>query len=280
MNGETPSGPPGAPPPPGGGYDPLTPFESEWEPEKPRSSGGLVAIGILNILFALVCGCTNGFGAIMLATFGESGSEVLVDKETWDSKIDQSFERQLDQEDDEEKRRQLEKAQRFLKSPEFRTVFQNVFRAVGESPTTSRLRTIYTIATILQACFLVSGIMLLMRNRFARPLTIFVAAATIAVNAATVISMNSFTNEVHDSLISQIEETLEGEQAPDLADETRDMIGEIADGFGGPVQGISLLFGIVASIYPFVALLVVMLAKGIADALGTPSPVQKKPSTF
>jgi len=262
-------------PPPLAGYSSFSPEPFE-EPTRPKSSFGLIAIGILNILFGLVCGCTTGLGALTITGLSEADPEHVFSA-NFNEAVESAIEEQIEQANTDEERRALREAQDFMTSSEFQKVMGNVLIAVVESPAVSSLETLAYASLVAQIAFLISGVLLLMRVSVARPFSIVVALVTLALTVASVLYLNQVTDEIQNSMSAQLEEGVLDEKTDPSV---REALEGMTEALGQPLKAAWTVTGAISALYPFIVVLVLLFSRNIQEVLSGSVDPGITPETF
>lgn len=275
----TPPLPPGTPP---GGMLPPDPMDDDdaYRPIQAPPTGGVIALGILNIVFALICGCTHGSGAAMLGEIENADADVFTGSD-FDRRLDEQFAPEIAKAEDEEQKRALESLRDYLKSPEFKEAASEAITYMGTSETGQRLKMATTAGVIAQVLMLLSGALLLARMRVARPLALVATFATIAVQIGWLVFALEAVEDVELRILERIDEAVaERGEKPAENDVERAFQEAMSEDFGDAFRGVTMVGTGLAIIYPLIAFLVILLSRNIRRALDDDPPVAAKPDIF
>ena len=126
----------------------------------------MIAFGILNLIFALVCGCIHGSGVGFLSQIGETDVNIFEDPQ-FDQSIDEAFDEEIAKTDDADEKRALESLRDYIKSDEFKQTVSEAVTYMAESENGQRLKQVMTAGAIAQILMLLSGALLLARVKVA-----------------------------------------------------------------------------------------------------------------
>ena len=271
MDSQPPSAPPPPPPipqPPLGGLPPSDGgFDAyAYDRIEPPSTGGVVVFGILNLIFALICGCGHGTGVAAISGLGEADVSMLSDA-SFNAEMDKAFEEQLAEASDEDERRAMEAMRDYMKSDEFKDVAREAIQYIGTSKTGEGLRQISAGGLIAQLLMLLSGGLLLARVRIGRPLALLATFSTIVVQVAWMMFAIEAVDDLEFRLIERMDEAAAEQGIDDPSEVNRVLSDHLTEDFGTTFRSMAVVGTVMSAIYPLIAFLVILLSGNIRKAL-------------
>ena len=262
-----PPGPPPMPPTGDSGLPPTDPLDDHGYRLGPTpSTGGVVAFGILHIVFALICGCTNGSAAAVLAGISNADSDVFAGEE-FDQQIDVQFAEQIALAESDEDRKALESLRDYLKSQEFKDAAAEAITYIASSESGGRLKMTTSAGLFAQILMLLSGALLLARVRIARALSLVATFATIGVQIAWLVFSLAVIDDVELRIMERIQEEIAEQEltqpnAPDMG-----FSDEVVEEIGTAFRSFTMIGTGFAILYPLIAFLVILLSRNIRRVL-------------
>jgi hypothetical protein len=252
MGPQQPGPPPGPPsvPPPGQGWP--------GPPPPPRQgSGFLTAIGVLNLVFSLLCGCVSLTWAATWAMLEEDPDQIAAQINTGFRKsMEISLERGAREKDSAAVRAIAEEASK----PES---VRDLLLAASASPASSAIRTATMAAGLAQAGLFVGSILLLMRKNSGRVLSMLALLVFIAATIATFVKFSGPAQAIGEELKTKVT-AAPGYQA--LAPDDRADADQVLTHSPEILQSIVVGVSAFTMAWPAIALLILFASKSIKEA--------------
>lgn len=270
--------PPPFPPPLQPDPEPWRDEDDAYGPRPPPSSGSVVALGILNIVFALVCGCSLGSASAVLSEISERDGGVAFGSD-WDQQMEAFYEEMLNDADSQMERDDLELQLDFMKSEEVKDALREASSILSTSEMGTRLQQASTAGLVIQLLMLLSGVLLLARIRIARPLALSATFLTILVQIALLVFMLGVVDELELTFGERIDQAAAG-NAQHFGPAARERMEEDVTGRVGEALR-ELVVGAtgVAILYPLIAFLVLLFSRSIRSILDE-GRVASRPDVF
>jgi hypothetical protein len=259
--------PPTAGPPPlrsgPGGGPPGFP-EDDWRDRTPPPSGALTFLAVMNLVYALCCGCMGGLYWFTLVTATDESlsndPEVRLEMERQvDNAVSQQRPWQGNTDLSPEDQKRLQKA----------TVLAVLAAqpAIRTSEAVGRLRDASAVGLCAQVATFFGAILLLMRKKAGRSVSIVACVAYVLSCALTTVAAERAGTDVGAAVADAMRDP---EAVKDLTDAERTMIStRLADGIG-PAAGAAAVFSVMTALWPIGALLMLLFSRGIRDAVDPP----------
>lgn len=251
----------GAPPPPGG--------SAPYAYAAPRSSGALTFVAILNLIFALGCGCLGGvsytFPLIVLTS-----AEFQVDDAARlqiETSIDQMVEREVAAgragggaglSPEEQKR--------FTKAVSLAMI--GAMDSIRGLPEVRLLKNAAILSSAGHALIFIGAVMLLLKSRLGW------WASVIGIGlflASCIVSINAFDGAAGSACAAVGESLRDPARTPELTEAERAQFTGLVDKIPEPLTAFAAFGGVFAGLWPLIALLILLFSRSIRDAL-TPDP--------
>jgi hypothetical protein len=256
---------PPPPPIPGGPVPPPGMPPPGWPgvPPPPRlGSGILVAIGVVNLIFSLFCGCVSvGWAESWWAVHASSAQtaqqvEQIRDWAHW------WFEQGLQKNSSQVDEKQLARVRAYADSIMTPEAFEAAVAATDESPNTGLVRGASVIAAAAQTVLLVGSILLLLRKNAGRVLSMLACAAFIA---ATLTTAWKLPPVMHDATEAYAEKVVAGPAFKALPPEDQQTGQGALDQAPASVEhGVQVIGGIWI-VWPAVSLLILLRSRSIRE---------------
>lgn len=252
--------PAGSPPPPPGAPWPASP------PPVRGSPGLLTFVAVANLLFALACGCVSGVWAAgwsgLTSNPAEAAAWLDEHKDEMRVKISEELKKQSGsgKELTPQKRALVEQAV----DPE---MMREALLAVGTHPDAKLVAQATLFAGIAQAVLLIGSILLLMRKNAGRLLSILALAVFIGATVLAMLKFPSIGEQLSERVGAKIE-TLAAYK--DLSPPEQKEIDTAFDGLPAALQGTVTVASVVSCIWPVLALLILLVSRGIKTACMRP----------
>lgn len=274
MDDKPPPLPPTPPPP---AQDPWREDYETYRPVQRPASGGVIAIGILNLIFALVCGCTHGLTSAVLSEVRETDKDIFFSD--WDRQMDSVYDEMLQTAESDSERDEIERQRAFMKSTEVKEAMRETVTLLATSESGARLRHGTTAGLVVQILMLLSGALLLARVRVARPLALAATFLTMLVQIVLLVFTLGIVDELELALGDRLDQAAR-ENSQNFDPATREFMEDNVTAMFSDLMRVSAL-GMtgIAVVYPLVAFLVLLLSRSIRRALDD-DPVAAKPDVF
>jgi hypothetical protein len=253
-----PQPPPGASPPPQ--FPPPPPPQHAWPgpPPPPRPGSGLAtAIGVLNLVFALGCGCTSLLWAVAWETLHEEPDQLTAPLVQW---MRQSKELSIEV----NSRKVDTEALRAVWDEAAKTeTVESLMEAISRSPATPTIRTATMAAGLAQAALFVGSILLLMRRNTGRVLSILALMVYLGATIATMIKFEDPAEQMAAVLKERVTSSAGYRALSENDREEADRVLSIAP------QGLQATLSVTSAftmIWPAIALLILFASRSIKDA--------------
>jgi hypothetical protein len=216
----------------------------------------------MNLLFAIACGCPTAFWAKGWSAVQEDPDAVvrMIDsqKDQMRAAIRREFSKDADlnREENAAARALVERAV----DPE---TLKGVVIAAGHSSATPAIRTATMVAGLAQAGLLVGSILLLMRKGTGRALSMLALAAFVAATIATLVKFPPVAEAVGSAVTANLTDS------PAYRDLPADQQRELGNGLDHLPQLLQLgvtSVSVVAVVWPVIALLILLVSRGIREA--------------
>ena len=265
MNVKPPPPPPFPPPPQPGGEPWGDDEDGLYSVERP-SAAGVVALGLLNVLFALVCGCAHGsLGTVLEQVNAQEEQEVF--GAGWDEQLDTFYAGMLDNATSQEERDDIERQRAFMKSDEVKEAFLEACAVLSTSDMGKRLQQASMAAVAVQLLMLLSGVLLLTRARISRSLGLAATFLTMLVQVTVLVFLLGVVDELELAVEDRIVEAARQDNQ-NLDPAARDLVDQSVSGFvGESLRAGAVVTTILAILYPLLAFLFLLFSRGVRRAL-------------
>ncbi len=272
MNTPGAGSPPPVPPTP----PPMPPQQPAWAspPPSPQpvylpqpSTGLLTFFGVMNLLFALTCGCSNMFFASAWTGFREAASpdQIQETRDRWPDIVDRMRSQLRSQAHGDRDRENAEQIAAFMTDQ--REPILAAVQEIGTRPTSRRAQGASVGAAVSQLVLLIGSVVLLLRKNAGRWISVL---AMLGLVVSTVIAVGAFNDtmatvkqtvmeEVHRNQDSQRPSTLDAKQVDQLFDTV--IMG---------MSGVSWAFAAASCLWPLISGLVLLVSASIRNACRPP----------
>jgi hypothetical protein len=249
--------------PPAGGMPPQAGMwpGSPPPPPPPQGSPGLLTfVAVVNLIFALTCGCISGFWATIWSGMTDDPAKIAADLEANKDQIRVQISEQLSQKSEKEI---PPRVRAFIEQGLDPEVMKEAILAIGNHPASKVIRQTTLFSGLAHAGLLLGSILLLMRKNMGRLLSILALLVIIGANVATVVKFPPIADDVSDRLVTKLE-SLAGFK--ELTPTEQQELDKVFDGLPKILE-----FGVVGSTvvvcaWPVLALLILLMSRGIKDA--------------
>jgi hypothetical protein len=251
-------------PPPGG-----APWPGPPPPPPGPSSSLLTFVGVLNLIFAIACGCTSMGWAGFWSQAQDDPATIKAQLEPMEREIRVSIREQIEK--GSERGQQDERVQKMVEEAFTAETMANAVVAAGEHPAAGAIRTATMVGAVAQAALLVGSILLLMRKNVGRILSMLALVAFIAATIATIVKFPPVAEAVGASVRSSVEETAGYRDLPPA--EQRNFgegLEQLPQVFVVAIAAISIAM----IVWPAISLLILLFSRGIKAAC---APVYLRP---
>ena len=251
----------GAPPPTGG--------SSPYAYAAPRSSGALTFVAVLNLVFALGCGCLGGVSYTFPLMVLTSADFVIDDAARMqiETSIDQAIEREAAAgRAGGGSGLSPEEQKRFTKAVTLAMV--GAMDAIRGLPEVRLLKNAAILSSAGHALIFIGAVMLLLKSRLGW------WASVIGIGlflASCILSIQAFEGAVDSSCAAVNESLRDPVRTPDLTEAERSQFAGVVDKVPEPFVAVAAFGGVFAGLWPLIALLILLFSRSIRDVLA-PDP--------
>ncbi len=249
----------GAPPPPGG--------SAPYAYAAPRSSGALTFVAILNLIFALGCGCPgSAFYTYRLVVL--TSADFVIDdaaRMRMETSIDQVFDLG-DAAGPKGSGSGLspEEQKRFTKAA--LRVVAGAVDSIRGLPEVRLLRNAAILSSAGHALIFLGSVLLLLMSRFGWWASVIGLGLFLT---SSIISIQTFEGAVDSSCAAVNESLHDPVRTPDLTDAERSQLSGLVDEAQKQMVGVAAVGGVLAGLWPLISLLVLLFSRSIRDVSST-----------
>ena len=252
-----------------GTEDPRSMHPGPQGPERRPDSAALKTIGILNILFAVLCGCIDTSLWVSASQLMDPASLPTREKFVSDymREVRNEHAKALASAGTDEEKRTAEEHFGPFEDEEVASVGYDAVVAVSHSESLAKSARFGLFAVLLQVGLLTSGILLLARVSFGRMLAILVCLGLIVLNILLPAALTDTTDHLADRFMTGLAE-VKPDVAQDLSPTSKDQVVKIVHAVkaGAPVAYYSV--GAFFALYPVIALLILLFSTSLKRGLG------------
>jgi hypothetical protein len=221
-----------------------------------------VAIGVINLIFAMACGCVSAIWAMSWREIHDEPEMAAVGvertREQMRGMVEQMLRSRPDAQSTDEKTAKVV-ADAATQAP----IVTATLTAVADHPQTPAIRTTTMVAGFAQAALLVGSILLLKRRNMGRVLSMLALLAFIGATVATFYKFPPVAKDSGRALAAKVTETNEFQALPTAAqDEARHHL----DYLTVLSQGTVFLCSVGAVIWPFISLMILFFSRSIRES--------------
>ena len=231
----------------------------------PPSSGLLVTFAVLNLLFALACGCISGFSSSLVVKFASVRPGEI--EQGYDEGMAQFIDMQMNQVHSDMDRQHLKQMQEIFKKPEVRRAVIDGMVRVPQSPGFGQLKTGSLIQVAGMVVLLISSILLLMRLGAGRIGTVLGCLGVIIGSIMSALATRAMAPEIT-AIAQDVHRAIVAQAGLSADDQTQ--VREFFDALPGMLAGAGSLWAMFMSFWPAVAACVVGFSAGIRRACTRP----------
>jgi hypothetical protein len=228
----------------------------------------LTFIGVMNLIFALSCGCVSGLWAVSWSAVQDDPAEIIAQIEANKDQVRASMRREFEKERERGQAQDPRITNAIEETMDPDTIKELVL-AVGENPATPAIRTATMVAALAQAALLLGSILLLLRKNAGRVLSMLALAAFIGATIATLVKFPPVADAVGDKLGSAITES-SGYREMSAAEQRE--VDQGIDVIPQAIQVFVTVSSVIIMAWPALSLLILLVSRGIRDACAPSYP--------